>query len=136
MISLDSRIMYVSSTAQLGVVGSGTKLRFIQRGSRFIAKYSGGNIQRGCLVGKIINETLEWHYLQYEQSGELHSGRSTCEIIEGIDGKVRVIEHFQWQTRPGSGTNVFDELPPEPDINNLVSKLSLETQSKRSLASQ
>lgn len=26
------------------------------------------------------------------------------------DGRVRILEHFEWTTRTGRGTNVFDEL--------------------------
>jgi hypothetical protein len=26
------------------------------------------------------------------------------------DGRIRIVEHFTWSTRAGSGTNVFDEI--------------------------
>src|SRR5512145_2690009 len=107
--------MYVSATAALGVVGAGTDLRFVQRGSRVVGRYVGGTIDRGCLVGRVIGSTLVWHYVQRERSGELHAGQSVCDVIERVDGRVRVIERFRWQTRAGSGTNVFDERSPEPE---------------------
>jgi hypothetical protein len=41
---------------------------------------------------------------------EVHAGRSTCDVMLRGDGRLRIVEHFQWSTREGSGTNVFDEL--------------------------
>lgn len=52
MISLDGLSMYVSSTAAQGVVDSDTRLHFIQRGHRVAARYSGGSVKRGWLVGR------------------------------------------------------------------------------------
>jgi len=111
VVNLHNRLMYVSSTADHGVVGTDTQLRLVQRGSRVVGKYTGGSIRRGCLVGRITDTTLHWRYLQREQSGKLHAGRALCHLIEHADGRIRIIEHFRWQTRDGSGTNVFDEFP-------------------------
>jgi hypothetical protein len=35
-----------------------------------------------------------------------------CDVMQLPDGRPRVVEHFAWSTRVGSGINVFDELPP------------------------
>lgn len=110
MVNLDGRTMYVSSTDVLGVVGSGTQLRFLQSGSRVLGKYAGGRIRRGYLVGRIAGAKLDWSYLQWEESGQLHGGTSICDLVEQSDGRIRIVEHFQWQSRPGGGVNVFDEL--------------------------
>ena len=117
MVNLHNRTMYVSATANHGVVNAGTRHLLFQRGSRVVGKYAGGNIQRGCLVGRVSGATLHWHYLQREQSGELHAGRAVCDLIEQADGCIRIIEHFQWKTRDGRGTNVFDELPQHPLVD-------------------
>ena len=109
-MDLDGRQMYVSSTAQQGVVGSDTRLHFRQRGSRVLAQYAGGAITRGLLVGRITGMHLAFRYTQVEESGEIHGGRSVCEVQRQHDGKLRILEHFTWRTRPGSGTNIFDEL--------------------------
>ena len=42
--NLDGRTMFVSTTADTGVVSSETRLHFIQRGSRVAARYSGGRV--------------------------------------------------------------------------------------------
>ena len=110
MVNLNERRFYVSSTASNGVVGADTQLRFVQTGIRVVGKYAGGNVERGCLVGRMIDSTLDFRYLQREHSGEMHSGTSTCDVVEQSDGRVRIVEHFHWRTREGRGTNVFDEL--------------------------
>ncbi len=114
MVNLDGRHMYVSQTAELGVVGAGTELRFVQRGSRVVGRYAGGRIRRGCLVGRVTGSRLVWHYVQRERSGEMHAGHSVCDVVDRPDGHVRIIERFRWHTRPGSGTNIFDERPAGP----------------------
>jgi hypothetical protein len=41
-MNLDRVVMHVSSTADQGVVGPGTCLRFVQKGSRVMGRYNGG----------------------------------------------------------------------------------------------
>jgi hypothetical protein len=112
MINLDGRRMFVSSTASTGVVSSETRLRFTQRGERVVARYQGGSVERGWLVGRYVGNELRFRYAQRESGSAIHAGESVCDIHELIDGRVRIVEHFVWSTRQGAGTNVFDELPP------------------------
>ena len=114
-MNLDGRRMYVSSTAERGVVGTDTRLHFIQKGSRVLGRYSGGAIARGYLIGDLTGAELVFRYVQREASGDVHAGRSTCEVLLRDDGSLRIVEHFRWSTREGSGTNVFDELTAETD---------------------
>lgn len=109
-MNLDRVMMYVSSTDDQGVVGSGTRLRFTQKGSRVLGRYSGGTILRGCLVGTLSEAKLVFRYAQVESSGEIHAGRSVCEVECRPDHRIRIVEHFAWRTRSGSGTNVFEEI--------------------------
>jgi hypothetical protein len=113
MSTLDGRIFRVASTAGNGVVDAGTRLQFIQRGARILARYAGGSICRGVLAGELSSGRLSFHFLQRESTGELHGGGSTCEVSEMPDGRLRIIEHFAWRTRVGSGTNVFEEIRHE-----------------------
>lgn len=110
-MNLDGLTMYVSSTASIGVVDAGTLLHFTQNGSRVLARYSGGSIRRGYLVGDIEGEKLRYRYTQVEGGGEIHGGSSLCDVETLPDGRTRIVEHFTWRTRVGSGDNVFDELP-------------------------
>ena len=109
-MNLDGMVMYVSSTAEQGVVGSDTRLHLRQTGTRVLGRYSGGAISRGCLVGRLEGSELVFRYAQVESSGEIHGGRSICEVTRLQDGRTRIVEHFTWRTRSGSGDNVFDEI--------------------------
>jgi hypothetical protein len=109
MINLDGLEMHVSRTATSGVVGSDTRLHFAQKGNRVVARYSGGAVARGWLVGRLSGSELVFRYAQREQSGAIHGGRSVCRVERLSNGRTRIIEHFTWSTRSGSGTNVFDE---------------------------
>ena len=111
MINLDGLTMFVSTTATAGVVAADTRLHFVQRGERVFARYAGGRVARGCLVGRYTQRTLRFRYVQLEDGLAIHAGTSECDVEQLPDGRVRIIEHFAWSTRTGSGINVFDELP-------------------------
>lgn len=105
--------MYVSSTAANGVVDSDTRLRFCQQGDRVIARYTGGSVERGVLVGRLVGARLTFRYAQRERDGMIQGGHSRCDVQEHA-GRTRIIEHFEWSTRAGAGVNVFDEVPDAP----------------------
>jgi hypothetical protein len=62
-------------------------------------------------VGRLSGTTLEFRYVQREASGELHAGRSHADLVYRSDGRLTLLEHFTWETREGSGTNVFEQVP-------------------------
>jgi hypothetical protein len=111
MIDLDGLMMFVSRTAAAGVVGADTHLQFSQRGDRVVARYSGGSVARGWLIGRWRDGQLICRYAQRETTNAIHGGWSVCDVERLTDGRARVVEHFTWTTRMGSGTNVFDEIP-------------------------
>jgi hypothetical protein len=110
MMNLDGVCMSVSATDRQGVVSAETVLRFVQRGSRVLGRYGGGSVRRGCLVGRLTGSTLTFRYAQTEASGDVHGGRSVCDVTRGPEGRISLVEHFAWDTRDGSGTNVFEEI--------------------------
>lgn len=111
MKNLDGLTMFVSSTADNGVVSGETRLVFSQRGARVAARYAGGRIARGWLVGQWVDDTLHFRYAQREEGYAIHAGHSACNAQELPDGRLRLVEHFAWSTRPGSGVNILEELP-------------------------
>ena len=102
--------MKVISTDKQGVIGEGTHLTFSQSRNVVSARYSGGQIQLGYLVGLMGPEGLRFRYVQLDVHGHLDSGHSRCEISKTTEGRIRIVEHFQWESREGSGSNVFEEL--------------------------
>jgi hypothetical protein len=110
-VNLDGKTLFVSSTATSGVVDAETRLVLRQRGPRVFGRYQVRRIRRGVLVGESSGAVLTFRYLQVEASGEIHGGRSACDLVRTPEGRLRMVERFSWTTRDGSGTNVFDELP-------------------------
>jgi hypothetical protein len=103
--------MHVTSTAAEGVVNADTVFTFTQKGPVVTAHYAGGKVVAGYLVGVMSAEGLRFQYAQLDAEHRLDGGVSTCEISRDPAGKIRLLEHFQWESREGSGTNIFEELP-------------------------
>lgn len=112
-MNLDGLSFRVAATASVGVVGAGTLLQMMQKGSRVFGHYQGGSIVRGCLVGHMMGDKLHFRYSQREREGGIHGGRSICLLETLLDGRVRVHEHFTWATREGTGTNIFEQVNRE-----------------------
>ena len=109
-MNLNGLSFQVSATAAAGVVSSETRLDLIQRGNRILGRYKGGSIERGYLVGSLAGHTLHFRYSQREKGGGIHGGRSICFLDSLSDGRLRIREHFTWETREGAGVNVFDQV--------------------------
>jgi hypothetical protein len=107
--SLDGVRMRAVVTAHAGEVGAETVFTFRQDGTTVWARYAGGAVRLGFLVGTLAANRLAFRYAQVDQAGEVHGGRSTCDVCLLSDGRIRLLEHFQWESRDGSGTNVLEE---------------------------
>jgi len=67
--------------------------------------------QDGLIPAFPLNKNnLEFRYAQANIHDHLDGGQSNCEIKMADNGKLQLIEHFQWSSREGSGTNVYEEL--------------------------
>ncbi|MCM3874731.1 MAG: hypothetical protein ND895_28895 [Pyrinomonadaceae bacterium] len=108
-LSLDGVRMRVVSTAEGGEVNPETLFEFAQDGLVVSARYSGGKVRLGYLVGTMSADVLRFRYAQVDDSGRLDGGHSTCEIGRMVNGRIQLVEHFVWDSRVGSGTNVFEE---------------------------
>ncbi len=108
-INLDGVKMNVVSTSPNGVVDAETVFHFHQEGDAVWAEYEGGQIQRGFLVGILEGSTLKFRYCQGQTDGDLDGGASVGEV--GLNnGRVRIVERFDWASREGGGINIFEEL--------------------------
>ncbi len=103
--------MRAVSSGEAAVVSTETLFEFEQTGDVFSARYRGGTIADGYLVGKLRSDGgLEFRYVQVERSGRIDAGASTGELSRLLDGRLQLVENFQWSTRPESGRNVFEEV--------------------------
>ncbi len=100
--------MNVIETAANGVVNYETIFTFNQIKDRVYARYHGGRVSRGMLVGRITGANLSFNYAQVHDDGEVAGGQSNCEIQRLANDQVRLIEHFDWEQ--GKGRNVFAEI--------------------------
>jgi hypothetical protein len=58
--------------------------------------------------GEVDRETLFW----FSQQGPVVSA-ALCELLRLPDGRIRLTEHFSWDSREGSGSNVLEQIPSD-----------------------
>ena len=110
-ILLDKVRMHVIETSSKGVINTETIFIFSQTGDHVHAEYSGGPIAMGFLVGRLENDELNFSYCQMQDDGRLDAGTSCGRFSLGAGGKIRMVEQFEWKSRPGEmGINIFQEL--------------------------
>jgi hypothetical protein len=104
--------MTTAASAESGAVSPATEFRFEQFGNVVSARYQGGVIIDGYLIGLLEGASLHFRYVQTDSEGRLDAGVSDGSLERLADGRLRLIEHFQWLTRQGSGTNIFEQVLP------------------------
>ena len=103
--------MRVVQTAPNGVVGNETIFRFSQAGSVVEARYSGGRIVTGYLVGILQEDSLSFRYCQVSDGVRIDGGASSGRLESLSDGRLRLVESFTWDSRGGDGgVNIFEEI--------------------------
>jgi hypothetical protein len=78
------------------------------------ARYAGGSIRLGFLVGTRDGDRLEFRYSQVNHAGETAVGRCSTVISLDGDGLLVLSETWRWESRPGSGTSVLREIRTGP----------------------
>lgn len=109
--SLESRRFGSVGEVEGGEVGSGTVFTYHEDGDLIWAEYSGGSIRRGYLVGLRTGDELDFRYVQVNDEGRSSSGHCRSTIVVLPDGRLRMDERWRWESRPGSGVSVVEELP-------------------------
>lgn len=95
-----------------GDVGAGTVFEFGQDGELVWARYAGGGVRLGFLVGTLDGDVLTFRYAQVSAAGESATGHSTDRVEVLPDGRLRLHETWAWDSREGSGTSVLEEIQP------------------------
>jgi hypothetical protein len=107
--SLDGIEMRPVDALSEGRITSATLFTFNEADTVVSARYSGGWIVLGYLIGKRTPAGIEFSYVQADVSGGIDTGRSSCDLNVLSDGRLRLVEHFRWETREGAGVNVMEE---------------------------
>lgn len=111
--SLDGLVFEDVTPAHAGDVGSDTRFEYHQDGTLVWARYRGGSVRLGFLVGTRHDDSLEFRYSHLTTGGETASGRCSSTISERPDGRLECSERWQWESRSGSGTSTIRELRPD-----------------------
>jgi hypothetical protein len=105
---LDGRTFAASTVAGPGDVDGRTRFRYRQDGEVVWADYAGGSVVRGYLVGV----RRDFRYVHLDTAGATAAGH--CEsVVERVGDRLRLHEVWRWESRPGSGTSVLDEIAPD-----------------------
>jgi hypothetical protein len=114
MASVEGRRFRALADSVGGQVTPQTEFEFKQESDLVWARYSGGSIRLGFLVGTARFEELAFRYVHVDVNGSTHSGRSVDRIEALADGRLRLHERWVWESEAGTGTSVLEEVkPPE-----------------------
>jgi hypothetical protein len=112
MTSLDGRRFRAVAEVEGGDVGPQTEFEYAERADGVIhARYAGGAVRLGFLVGTRAGDTLSFRYAQLLDDGRTATGRCESRIEELPDGRLRLHETWAWDSQPGAGTSIVEELP-------------------------
>ena len=112
-MNLNGRTMRVVQTAPNGIVGKDTIFQFSQTGDIVEARYSGGRIAIGYLVGILVGDLLSFRFCQISDQVGIDGGASRGRLERLSDGRLRIVESFTWESRDGNGVNIFEEVAKE-----------------------
>lgn len=109
-VSLDGRTLVGVENSDAGAVGGDTRFEFEQDGDRVYAAYAGGAVVDGHLVGTFDGAEWDVRYVQLHDDGTTATGRSTGVVSRLPDGRIRVADDWEWESRPGGGESVLEEV--------------------------
>jgi hypothetical protein len=109
-ISLDGRRFRSERQVSGGDVGADTVFEYHQQGNLVHATYRGGAVRLGYLVGSQEGSVIDFRYVQLRADGTTASGHCRSTIEELPDGRLRLHERWEWESQPGSGTSVVEEI--------------------------
>ncbi|MFN8302252.1 MAG: hypothetical protein U0U46_07145 [Saprospiraceae bacterium] len=94
-----------------GEVSGETRFHYFQQGDVVWADYQGGDILRGHLLGKVVEQHLEFVYHHLNREGELMTGRCRSFPEWTADGRLCLREYWQWTCRDhSSGESLIVEV--------------------------
>lgn len=99
------------SNSGTGEVGEHTTFHYYQKENVLWGTYAGENIRFGTITGLVeSNGSLRFHYQHVNMENELMTGvcNSTPEIMD--NGKIRLIENWEWTCKDKSkGNSIIEE---------------------------
>ncbi|MGC9542948.1 hypothetical protein [Streptomyces sp. UG1] len=108
--SLDGLVLAPVADQAPGQVGTRTRFTYHEKDGEIWAEYAGGDVVRGYLVGARDGDRLDFRYVQLKRDGSTSSGHCVSTVVELADGRVRLEESWAWESQPGSGTSVVEQV--------------------------
>ncbi|MDX3859036.1 hypothetical protein [Streptomyces europaeiscabiei] len=108
--SLDGLVLAPVADQAPGQVSTRTRFAYHEKDGEIWAEYAGGDVVRGHLVGTRAGDRLDFRYVQLKTDGTTASGHCRSLVVELSDGRVRLEETWEWESRPGSGTSVVEQV--------------------------
>ncbi|MEB3345167.1 n-acetylglutamate synthase [Aquimarina gracilis] len=94
-----------------GEVSDSTIFHYHQENEIIWAEYCGGDIHKGFLIGKMINQTLEFTYQHLNQSLEIMTGKCKTHIELNEEDKIELHEKWEWTCKDFSkGKSILIEV--------------------------
>ena len=107
--SLDGRRFTPIARADAGEAGTDTVFEYNEDDGLVWARYGGGEIRLGFLVGLRDGERLDFRYSHVNGAGETANGRCSSMISLDEAGRLVLSETWSWESKPGHGTSVLRE---------------------------
>ncbi|MEU5632596.1 hypothetical protein ACH47C_26205 [Streptomyces rishiriensis] len=108
--SLNGLVLAPVADQAPGQVGVRTRFAYHERDGAVWADYAGGDVVRGHLLGTREGDRLDFRYVQLKRDGTTSSGHCVSTVVDLPDGRVRLEESWEWESQPGSGTSVVEQL--------------------------
>ncbi|MEU6216161.1 hypothetical protein ABZ845_01365 [Streptomyces sp. NPDC047022] len=108
--SLDGLVLAPVADQAPGQVGTRTRFTYHEKDGVVWAEYAGGDVVLGRLVGTREEDRLDFRYVQLKHDGTTSSGHCVSKVVELPDGRVRLEETWEWESRTGGGTSVVEQV--------------------------
>lgn len=108
---IDGKVFAAVANTASGEVGRTTRFHYRQDGRMIWAEYSGGAVVRGYLVGTRDGDRLDFRYSHLNINLQTANGVCVSKLEALEDGRIRLHETWQWESRPERGTSVVEEIP-------------------------
>jgi len=96
-INLNNKIFKALSNSENGEVSNETIFHYKQSENIIWADYSGGEIVKGNLTGKYIEENkIQFVYQHINKNEEIMTGKCTSKIEIDKNNKINLTENWQW----------------------------------------
>ena len=112
MINYNNRQFKPISNSENGEVSEGMIFHYHQTGNILTCDYNGENIVNGHLLG-LVDESgnIQMSYHQVNQNGELMTGTCNSKAKLLDNGKIQLLEEWQWTSGDKSkGKSILEEI--------------------------